>query len=151
MTSEDIQFVADALLALCERDAQRPFYTEEQMRLRTLYTARKDPFHAHILQARGEDPLVLSECRGVVRHARLTRRQMEVLAKRMDGWSFGEIALRAGHSKQGARSIFLQALKKLARALHVYPFRGLSDVYWRETHRGVRSGGLGRIQVQVHR
>jgi hypothetical protein len=149
MKTEDLAFVADALLALCERSDDEPYYSEDTLRAKLKLAERRDPLYAHLMLPHGDDPLLREECRCVIELAGLTRRQLDVLSSRLEGWTFEEIGRRGGHSKQGAQSIFVQALKKLTRTFRVYPFRGLSEVYWRETHRGARSCGFGRMPVHV--
>ena len=138
MTREDLAFVADALLALCEKDRRAPFYGEEAFKTKLKRSFEGDALFEHLLSRTGHDELLQHECIGVFRHAHLTRRQSDVLHLKLEGFTFEEIGHRAGHTKQGAQSIFSQALKKLVRSFHVYPYAGLSDVYRRETRRGLR-------------
>lgn len=145
MTCEDLSFVADALLALCERTADRPFYSEETFRLKLKLAERREPLLEPIEALRTDDALLRVECRDVFREAKLTERQAAVLARRLDGWTFEEIGKEGGHSKQGAQHIFVQALKKIVRAFRVYPFKGLSDVYRDEVRRGLPRTRTGRI------
>lgn len=145
MNAEDLKFVSDALLAMCERSDERPFFTDDAMRLKLKNAHRREPLFGHLLRARGSDPLLQSECHDVFEKAGLTERQRDVLLKRLDGWTFEEIGRQAGHTKQGSQSIFVQAIKKLARSFDVYPFRGLSEVYRRETRRGVRKRASGKL------
>ena len=150
MTTEDLKFVADALLALCERAPQQPFYSDEGLRVKLKRAERKEALYGHLVHHRGEDPLLKSECADVFHRAKLTPKQSDVLLRRLEGWTFEEIGNVAGHSKQGAQHIFIQALKKIARSLHVYPFRGLSEVYRWETRRGSRRAGVGKIPQSAH-
>ncbi len=151
MTADDLSFVADALLSLCERSEERPFYSDGALRSKLRLAEQREPLYAHMVLPKGDDELLRSECHEVFLRARLTQRQFEVLNKRLDGFTFEEIGRHGGHSKQGAQSIFLQALKKLARAFRVYPFKGLSEVYRRETRRGARPQRSGRLPVNVLR
>ena len=145
MSPNDLSFVADALLALCEKPQTRPFYSEEGMRIKLKRADWRDPLYGHLLQQKGADPLLQNECDEVFRSARLTARQTEVLMRRLEGWTFEEIGQEAGHSRQGAQHIFVQALKKIARAFRVYPWKGLAEVYRWETRRGLSRAGSGRI------
>lgn len=145
MTHDQAAFIADALLALCERTPERPFYTEESMRYKLKQAQRREPIYGHLIMGRRDDPMLRDECEDVFSLARLTDRQADVLWKRLDGWTFEEIGRAGGHTKQGAQSIFVQALKKLARAFRVYPYRGLSDVYRIEVRRGSSRRGFGTI------
>jgi len=147
LSNDDLNFVAEALLALCERDATRPFYTEDRLALRLKMAERREPIYGHLVSRQGEDPLLHAECRDVYAKAKLTDRQADVFAKRMAGWTFEEIGTRSGHTKQAAQNIFVQALKKIARSFRVYPFKGLSEVYRHEVRRGIGRGGLGRIST----
>jgi hypothetical protein len=138
------------LLALCEKAPQRPYYSEEGLRVKLKRSERKDPLYGHLVHHRGEDPLLKSECAEVFSRARLTPRQKEVLLRRLEGWTFEEIGNASGHSRQGAQHIFIQSLKKIARSFHVYPFRGLSEVYRWETRRGSPRAGAGKIAQTAH-
>ncbi len=145
MTREDYAFVADALLALCEKPADRPYFSEEGLRQKLKLSARRDVHFdpSHLMQA--DDPLLKLECQEVFAQARLTDRQALVLAKRLEGWTFEEIGQAEGHSKQNAQNIFIQALKKIVRSFRVYPFKGLSDVYRSEVRRGLSRTRTGKI------
>lgn len=145
MKDEQAAFIADALLALCERSPERPYYTEFAMRGKLARADKREPLYGHLLLGRRDDALLRSECAAVFEIARLTTRQQEVLWMRLEGWTFEEIGTKRGHSKQGAQHIFVQALKKLARSFRTYPYQGLSEVYRRETKRGSSSRGFGTI------
>jgi hypothetical protein len=145
MTNEDLNFVAEALLAMCEKESRRPYYSEHNMLAKLKVAERREPLYGHLVVQRGEDPLLKSECADVFARAKLTQRQADVLMKRLEGWTFEEIGNAGGHSKQGAQNIFVQALKKIARSFRVYPFRGLSEVYRWETRRGSPRAGVGKI------
>lgn len=147
MTDEDCLFIADALLALCEKPADRPYYSEEGMRAKLRKAQQREPIYGHLLGGKQDDPILKEECVEVFDLANLTVRQTEVLWMRLEGYTFEEIGKSGGHSKQGAQNIFVQALKKLSRAFRVYPFRGLSDVYREETRRGSMSRPFGTIPV----
>ncbi len=137
MTNEQIAFVADSLLALCEKSPERPCYSDDVMRQKLKLAERREPVYGHLLMGRRDDPLLQDECRDVFEIAKLTERQSIVLHLRLEGYTFEEIGSRRGHSKQGAQNIFIQALKKLTHSFRVYPFRGLSDVYrWEVKRKG---------------
>lgn len=145
MTNQDFAFVADALLALCEREREAPFYSNEEFRLKELVASRRDRFAGHLGLAEESDFLFQEECRAVFDNAKLTERQAEVLTQRLEGCTFEQIGKESGHSKQNAQSVFILAIKKLSRSFHVYRYRGLSEVYRGETQRGVRRCGFGRM------
>jgi hypothetical protein len=146
MTQQDLRFVADALIALCEKDAKRPFYGEASFNLKLKKADQREPLVGHLLQPDNDDDLWRDECKSVFDQAKLTQRQYEVLCQRLDGWSFEEIGRCGGHTRQGAQSIFVQALKKIRRAYHVYPFVGISEVYRSEIRRGAKPRStFGRI------
>jgi hypothetical protein len=147
MTQEQAAFVSEALLALCERSSDRPFYSEQMLERKLKVAQQKDPLYGHLLMGRNEDEILRHECQEIFTRARLTERQASVLTMRLDGFTFEEIGRRGGHTKQGAQSIFLQALKKLTRAFRVYPFRGLNEVYRQELKRGVRSRSFGTMSA----
>jgi hypothetical protein len=145
MTREDLSFVADALLELCQKPSDRPYYTEHGMAARLKLAERRDPLAQSIEVLRPEDPLLRAECHEVFRQAKLTDRQAQVLAKRLEGWTFEEIGQAAGHSKQSVQHVFVLALKKIVRTFRVYPFKGLSDVYRSEVRRGLTRTRTGKI------
>lgn len=149
MTNEEVAFVAEALLSLCEPRREQPFYTEEAMRRKLVAAERREPIYAHLVAGRPHDSMLEEECRGIVRSARLTDPQSEVLGLRLEGFTFEEIGSRRGHTKQGAMRVFVQALKKLARACRVYPFRGLSDVYRCEVRRGSPKSRSGTMSCRA--
>lgn len=144
MTDLDMRFVADALLALCEPEPSAPFYTEPRFELRM----RTDRRRTRELATRTPplpDLFLGRECRSVIRAAKLTQRQWQVVHLRLAGVTFEQIGRIGGHSKQGAQNIFVAALKKIRHAFTVYPYAGLSDVYRSETRRGGRTGGFGTM------
>jgi hypothetical protein len=149
LSPDDLSFVADALLALCERGSERPWYSEEGMRVKLKLAERREPQFGHLVRQTDGDPLLSRECHDVFCRAGLTRRQSVVLLQRLEGWTFEEIGRAVGGSKQGAQHVFVQAVKKIARACRVYPFKGLSEVYRWETRRGLRRSGLGRIPLSA--
>lgn len=146
MTKDDLRFIADALLALCEPDPLQPFYSEESFDHKIKLARIREPRAAGLLlEKHGDSALVAQECEDLLQTARLTIRQTEVLHLRLEGHTFEEIGRAGNHSKQGAQKIFVQALKKLQRASSVYRYEGLGDVYRQETRRGLRSRPYGRI------
>lgn len=146
MTKEDLSFVADALLALCEKDRAAPFYSEEILDIKIRRGARRDRPLAELLLRRDDEGLLANEWRGVLRLADLTDNQREVFTGRLEGLTFEELGRRRRTTKQGAQRVFVQALKKLMRAWSVHPYQGLSDVYREETRRGRRAKSFGTIR-----
>lgn len=141
MSNEQMSFVADALLAIAREERDAPFYTDEKLR----NLCRKDrdwcQSFAHVqAQDCATFELLLREYRDILRNAKLTRAQDEILALRLQGRTFDEIAACRHRTKQIVQRIFIIALKKLARSHHVYPYSGLSEVYRNEVQRGVRPG-----------
>lgn len=133
----DLGLVADSLLALCERSPDAPFYTEEALKAKDRTAAKKgEVLYLHFALLKRDDELFRRECNALFELAKLTARQAEVVSLRLDGWSFERIGLDRGGSKQANQRIFMQGIKKLARALRVYPYSGLSEIYRRETKRG---------------
>lgn len=135
MINGDISFVADALFALCDPTPHVPFC--RQVKAELMDEVPENLLYQAILLAKGHEPLLEVECREIYTNAHLTPLQSKVLEMRLTGWTFEEIGRRRGHTKQGAQNIFVQALKKLARSLRVYPYRGLSEVYQGELQRGL--------------
>jgi DNA-binding NarL/FixJ family response regulator len=146
MTKDDLRFVADALLALCEPDPSRPFYSEEAFDHKLKLAYHREPkLIGLILVKHLQDDLLAHECEDVLDAAGLTCRQLEVLQMRIEGYTFEEIGARGNHTKQGAQNIFVQALKKLGRSCRVYRYEGLSEVYRSELRRGLRPKAFGRM------
>ncbi|MFY9233249.1 MAG: hypothetical protein WAO58_02195 [Fimbriimonadaceae bacterium] len=146
MTRDDFAFVADALLTICENESEAPFYTDQIFKTKLKQSANRESIFDHLVRRSGNDELMRSECDGIIEKARLTARQERVLSLKLAGHTFDEIGRRSGHSKQGAQSIFSQALKKLVRSIRVYPYVGLSDVYRLETRRGLRKGSSSTMK-----
>lgn len=146
MTEQDLMFVAEALIELCDQDRARPCYPEARLAAKLKTAESKDPLYCPFVARSGENDLLRAECDDVLLMAELTPRQREVFDRRMSGWTFEQIGSRSGHSKQAAQGVFVQALKKIARSLRVYRYRGLSDVYRKELRRGARNPAFGRIR-----
>ncbi len=146
MTKDDLRFVADALLALCEPDPLRPCYSEEAFDQKIKLAHRREPsVLGLVLSKHLQDDLLAHECEDVLKMAGLTQRQSEVLQLRIEGYTFEEIGRAGNHSKQGAQNIFVQALKKLGRSCRVYRYEGISEVYRSELNRGIRPKAFGRL------
>lgn len=141
---EDLSFVADALLALCARERDAPFYTTDgyEAKLRRLKSRERET--AGELVSGRVDSLLGIECRDVLQGAGLTARQREVLDLRLEGFTFEEIGQMGRTTKQGAMSVFVQALKKVSRTFAEYRYAGLSEVYRSEVRRRSRFGTMGR-------
>jgi hypothetical protein len=139
---ETLKTIADTLLSLCAKDPERPFVSDRTLAAR----ARREAERAPNLEPRAPDPakeLLREECAEVMKLANLTARQRDTVLLRLEGRTFEEIAQFNGRSKQAAQQVYALALKKLAHAFTVYPFRGLAEVYRSEVRRGMRgSGGL---------
>jgi hypothetical protein len=150
MNTNDLSFVADALLALCGNDREQPYYSERYLDTKIRRDRRLEcPQAENTLAAvsRGSAPfrLLVDECRDVLAVAKLTNCQLEVLTMRLEGATFEDIGRRRGCTKQGAQRVFVKSLKKLASAFRVYPYRGLSEVYRQETRRGLAPRGSGTL------
>lgn len=143
MKTEDLAFVADALLAICERSTTAPFYTERGYHLKMKRDLPREAVLLPLLSGKPHDQLLESEYSNIFESAKLTDRQAEVLARKLEGFTFEQIGEERGATKQSAQNVFVLAIKKLAHAFDVYPYRGLSDTYRRELRRGVRA--FGRI------
>ena len=141
----DLSFVADALLALCEKEKDAPFFTEDGFEAKLLRIRRRETDTAtDLISGRGDDMLT-AECRDVLRRSGLTLRQQEVLELRLEGFTFEEIGTKGRTTKQGAMSVFIQALKKISRTFRDYPYAGLSEVYRSETKRRCRGRSFGTM------
>lgn len=145
MKPDDLAFVADALLALCEPEPDRPCYSERELQKKLRREHLSESFCGSLALAAPEDFLLRDECREVIEVAKLTPRQAHVLNLRLSGFTFEEIGSGSGRSKQAAQHLFIVALKKIAQAFHVYRYKGLSEVYRREMKRGTRQSVFGRM------
>ncbi len=134
----DLSLLADAILAPLDRDPERPCYREDSFRRKLLEANRRAMGLPAPPSGREADALLESEWADIVAAADLTEVQTDVLSLRLAGFTFEEIGQRRGHTKQGAQNIFFQGAKKLARAWHGYPYRGLAQVYRDEVRRGNR-------------
>jgi len=139
MINDDLSFVADALLALCEPDPDMPVFDELGMDRKMQAARKNDTRYVTDLakKSTGAD-LLASELADVLAQSTLTCRQMEVFQLRLQGFTFEEIGGRGLHTKQAAQAVFVQALKKLARSYRVYRYEGLNEVYESERRRGTR-------------
>lgn len=142
---EDLSFVADALLALCVRERDAPFFTEDGFEAKLHRIRCRETVSAGELISERVDSLLGVECRDVLREAGLTDRQREVLDLRLEGFTFEEIGQIGRTTKQGVQSVFIGALKKVARTFRDYPYAGLSEVYRSEVRRRSRGGGFGTM------
>jgi hypothetical protein len=137
--------LADALLRQCPKDPHAPHYTEAGFSIKMFRARKRERQLKKWTDQNGHDYLAQAEWRGLIQSARLTRKQSLIVGHRLLGSTFEDIGCHFGHSRQGAQRIYVQAVKKISTVLHVYPFRGLHDVYRRETSRGRRRGSKGRM------
>lgn len=135
LAAEDLDFVADALLAICARDAEAPAYTEATFGYKLRRDRTQEPVIARKLAALSPDPLRLEEVRALIDGARLTPHQHECLTLRLDGFTFADIGRLCGSTKQNAQTTFVAALGKLRRSWRTYSYTGLAEVYQSETRR----------------
>ncbi len=142
---EDLSFVADALLALCEREPDAPFFTEDGFEAKMMRIRQRESTSAGELVSGRRDAMLVIECRDVMRAAGLTPRQREVLDLRLEGFTFEEIGRFGRTTKQGAMSVFIQAIKKVSRTFKAYPYAGLSEVYRSEVKRRSRGRSFGTM------
>ena len=65
---EDYQFIAEALLAICGKDRERPFMSERQLDQRLRRDRENDPLALELARHQPGDPLLAMEClrRGIV-------------------------------------------------------------------------------------
>lgn len=131
----DLRMFVDLMLGQCDRDPEAPHYTESTFRRKLIEAKKRDAR----LPSRQVDPsdeyLVRREWTEIVRDANLTQSQFAVFELRAQGWTFEEIGLSRGHSKQGAQSIFVQALKKVLLSRERLEFVGIAEIYREETRR----------------
>jgi DNA-binding NarL/FixJ family response regulator len=146
MTKEDLSYIADALLALCQRDRSAPFYSETGFATKLRLAEKRENALFHLLERREDGGLLAQECREVLDAANLTKRQRMILDLRLEGRTFDEIGQRYGVTRQGVQRVFVQGLKKIARSLYVYQFAGLSEVYQSEVRRGLIPRPFGTMK-----
>lgn len=136
MNTRALTYAADRLLSQVERDPNAPHYVEDSFE-RKLYLANQRAHKVPIpANTKVCNFLLQNEWAEVIENARLTAKQAEVLNLRLSGYTFEEIGVEGGHTKQGSQRIFFQAAKKLIKAWMEYPYRGLADVYREEISRG---------------
>ncbi len=117
-------------------DPERPYFSEAGLERRIAYGRKQSLAHASLLNQSQNDPFKAGELRNILRQAKLTKRQYEVIKLRSGGMTFDEIGRMWNRTKQGAQRVYQQAVKKLRKAQRFYPFAGLNEVYRQEIHRG---------------
>jgi hypothetical protein len=127
---------ADRILSAIVRD-DRPHYRSEEISRKAKTDRRfaRRFVESHVPKCEACTFLTKSAMRHVIRAARLTKRQLQVLRARLAGDGWLEIGCRFGHSRQGAENIFRQALRKVRRAYSADPYAGIEDVYRQEVNR----------------
>lgn len=134
--------MADALLLSLARDPTCPAYNEESFARKLRRESSRLPDLVKRACPPGDSYLARREWIAIIARASLTKAQAEVLRLRLAGWNFAQIGAWRGHTKQGSRSIFSQAVQKISAVRNVYPLTGLAEVYRSELKR--RSSG-GRL------
>ncbi len=143
--ADDIDRAADLLLASVDRDRNQPHYTDHYLQRKIRQSEKRDTRLHYSSKQPEVNYLLEREWNDILTLAHLTPTQRLVVTLRITGWTFEAIGQRRGCSKQGISNIWCQAIKKIGRVLHVYPYRGLADVYRNETRRGSPSG-KGRMR-----
>lgn len=133
MTRKTLERTADALLDLYENDPDRPTWSEHRLLKRIVCGKARDSQLDPLRRKHPDDPLLRAELDGLVGSAMLSPSQLHLLRSRIAGWAFADIARSRGVTKQAVRNAFLRAIKKIVSASHVYPYKGLSEVYRAET------------------
>ncbi|MFN3684217.1 MAG: sigma factor-like helix-turn-helix DNA-binding protein [Fimbriimonadaceae bacterium] len=126
---------ADALLARCQRDPERPFYRDDTFRSKERASRFRDVRFGFCALARPESPLAESELEGLLACARLTETQEQAVRLRIAGWTLEEIGALRGCTRQAVRNVLGKAASKLRRAMREYPYAGLAEVYRAEVSR----------------
>ena len=150
MITPDLSFVADALLALAGEEQSAPFELDFIPLKRHARHERAETYFQIATCRRPGDEMFESELKFVFKRANLTKNQSEVLDCRLLGLTFEQIAKTRNITRQGAMTIFLQAIKKIGRVLRVYPYAGLSDVYAFEIRRGLPKRSFGKMKHSAH-
>lgn len=140
MTRKTLERTADALLDLYESDPDRPTWSEHWLLKRIVRGRTRDSQLDPLRRRHLDDPLLRAELDGLVRSAMLSPSQQHLLRLKVAGCTFADIARSRGVTKQAVRNAFLRALKKIVSASHVYPYKGLSEVYRAETRRRPAKG-----------
>lgn len=128
---------ADSLLARCAQDKDFPFYTEDNLRRNLNYSIKRAIETNYRCQLDETTNIRNRELRELIRYARLTYRQRDILESRLDGDSYVSIGRRWGFSKQAAQKMYRQAIRKLEWSAQNYPYAGLTEVYRSEKKRSV--------------
>lgn len=136
LPAEDLDFVADALLALCESDASAPAYTEATFQYKLRRARAREPVIARMLAQLAPDPLGEKEVAALIGAARLTPYQHECLTLRLDGFTFADIGRLCGTTKQSVQATFIASISKLKKSWRGYAYSGLAEVYRSEVRRG---------------
>ncbi|HRJ26596.1 MAG TPA: hypothetical protein PLO61_03680 [Fimbriimonadaceae bacterium] len=135
--ADDLDREADRLLATIERDRSEPHYTDHYFQRKIREGEKRDKRLGFCVPLREDQLLWRREWRVILRRADLTAAQREVVELRALGWTLESIGERRSCTKQGILNIWNQAVKKIRRALDVYPYRGLAEVYRAESRRGL--------------
>lgn len=133
---EKLSYVADSLLSLVERDKSCPHYSEESFQRKLNLASQREKKQEILIPDPAVTYLLDKEWKQIIRDAKLTKTQLEVLMLKLRGWTFEAIGELRGHTKQGAQSIFSRASKKIRVAYCVYQHTGMSEIYRNETNRG---------------
>jgi DNA-binding NarL/FixJ family response regulator len=128
---------ADAILSSIPRDKEAPFYGEKGFKAKMLRDTIRESKMIPDMTQQYRDLIREHEYQEVMINAKLTARQREAVNLKFSGCTFAEIGRQWGRTKQGAQRVFMQGMRKLIRALRVYQYAGLGDVYRREIHRGL--------------
>ncbi len=135
-SSDPLEDLADALLRSAPRDVEYPAYQARWERDQS----RQDQQNAPLLGILHPDPrmdavkLVRShELELMIRLARLSVRQSEIIRLYREGWSIEEMARMWGVSRQAVHKQFRSACSAIRSVWRVHPLRGLSVVYSDET------------------
>lgn len=143
-TDADLAFAGDLALLICGIVPDGSFVREDRL----LARERRDthpPNLARLLAVAhqtgfpaDEGELAEHEMHEILRRARLTPRQRDVVARRLTGQTFEEIS-GGRTSRQAIQQMFLRGIEKIREAFHAYAYAGLADVYRWEVRRGKTS------------
>lgn len=129
---DPLEELADALLRSAPRDPEYPAYQARWERDQS----RQDQVNAPLLGILHPDPrvdavrLVRSrELELMIRLARLSVRQSEIIRLYREGWSIEEMAQKLGVSRQAVHKQFRSACAAIRSVWRAHPLRGLSVVY----------------------
>lgn len=129
---EAVEAIADALLAVSDKDADRPTYTEEQLDRRRRRQSRAEEYFAMLAAARGALP---QQGCDVPPEAGLAEDECAAWEMFVAGYRASEIARALRISRPTAVRLIKTAARRISTCRSA--FLGLGDVYRMEVHKRI--------------